>query len=285
MGKLRKDAAETLHLQQGIPVVAGGPDYLMSLLGTGVIAPGMTCDRAGTSEGINYCSETPARDSRLLCLPHIIGEYHNISGVISTTGKALEWLGSVFNYGNDYKGLFEDVEKSEPGAKGLIFLPYLAGERSPIWDPNARGVFSGLSIRHKRADLARAVAESIGFAIRDVLEVMAENGYQCGEMRVAGSQSKISVLNQIKSNVTDRRILVPKVADSELVGAACIGFAAVGEFGSFEEASSTCVRIEREFEPDPGQRSRYTEMFSLYRELYSRLKVFFERSNFERSEE
>jgi xylulokinase len=170
-----------------------------------------------------------------------------------------------------------DVESSEAGCGGVIFLPYLTGERSPIWDPYARGAFVGLTLGHGTKEMARAVVESIGFAIRDILEVMADNNLLMDDIRVAGSQSQIEVLNQIKADITGKRILIPTVAESELVGDACIGLVSLGEFESVHAACRQCVQIEREFTPDSRNLALYTEMFYIYRDIYSGLKDTFRR--------
>ncbi len=273
IGRLRADAAQTLGLEQSTRVIAGGPDYVMSLLGTGTIEPGLSCDRAGTSEGINFCSTVPVRDRRLISLPHILDDLHNIAGVISTTGKALEWYQGLS--GLSRRSFMRSVQSTPAGSRGIIFLPYLTGERSPVWDPEARGAFVGLTLGHGVDELARAVAESIGFAIRDVLEVMRENNLVMQEIRVAGSQSQIEVLNQIKADISGKRLLIPAVAESELMGDACIGLVALGEFESLQAACRECVKIEREFNPNSRNLALYTEMFYLYRDIYSGLKGTF----------
>ncbi len=286
VGPLKKDIARRTGLREATPVIAGGPDYLMSLLGAGSIRPGVTCDRAGSSEGINLCSKMPVTDRRLLCLPHLVEGYYNISGVISTSGKALDWFRNVAGFGKGYargddvagyaetgyEPFFAAIARSEPGSGRLLFLPYLAGERSPLWDPHARGVFAGLAYSHTRCEMARAVAESIGFAMRDVLTVMEENALYIDALRVAGKLSRAGVLNQIKADITGRRVLVPVIAESELLGAACIGLASLGYFASFEQASAQCVRIGSEFLPRPNLGPLYGEMFEQYRELYRKTR-------------
>jgi xylulokinase len=167
------------------------------------------------------------------------------------------------------------VESTPAGSRGVIFLPYLTGERSPVWDPKARGAFVGLTLSHGADEMARAVAESIGFAIRDVLEVMSENNLVMQEIRVAGSQSQIEVLNQIKADISGKRLLIPAVAESELMGDACVGLVALGEFESLQAACRACIKIGREFNPDSRNLALYAEMFYLYRDIYSGLKGTF----------
>ena len=125
--------------------------------------------------------------------------------------------------------------------------------------------------------MARAVVESIGYAIRDVIEVMEEDGYQFAEMRIAGFQSRNETLNQIKADITGKRVLVPSVSDSELMGCACVGLGFLGKFSGPVEASEACVKITREIQPAPEVRELYSDRFSLYRELYGRLKDIYPR--------
>lgn len=276
VGEVRLEAEELLGIPAGIPVFAGGPDFVMTLLGTATVRPGRACDRAGTSEGINLCSEKPIKDERLLCLPHIIEGYTNISGIISTSGKALAWFRSITGRADlDYESLFEDICQVPPGSRSLLFLPYLAGERAPLWDPSARGAFIGLTANHGRKEMTRAVVEAVGFAVRDVIEVMGENGLEIGELRVTGGQAKSPLWNQIKADITQKKILVPAVQDAELLGAACIGLFALGNYKSLVEASESLVKISRTFDPNPEYRGLYDRLFELYRASYLGLKEVF----------
>jgi len=278
VGEVRRQAAEVLGVPAGTPVFAGGPDFIMPLLGTATVAPGRACDRAGTSEGVNLCTRTPIADRRLLCLPHIIEGFHNVSGVISTSGKALEWFKHISGRERmDYESLFEDLCQVPPGARGLLFLPYLAGERAPLWDPYARGCFIGLTVRHGRREMTRAVVESVGFAIRDVLEVMGENGLAVEELRVTGGQARSPLWNQIRADITGRRILVPEIMDSELLGDVIVGLYALGQYPTLAEAAEDLVRIRRRYDPSPELAGPYDELFRLYRDAYRGLKQTFAR--------
>jgi xylulokinase len=276
VGEVRLEAEELLGIPAGTPVFAGGPDFVMTLLGTATVRPGRACDRAGTSEGINLCSEEPIKDERLLCLPHIVEGYTNISGIISTSGKALSWFKSITGRADlDYESLFEDICQVPPGSRSLLFLPYLAGERAPLWDPFARGAFIGLTVNHGCKEMTRAVVEAVGFAVRDVIEVMGENGLEIGELRVTGGQAKSPLWNQIKADITQKKILVPAVQDSELLGDACIGLFALKNYKTLAEASESLVKISRTFTPNPEYRGLYDRLFELYRASYRGLKEVF----------
>ncbi len=274
VGKICKTALEELPFQEGTPLFGGGPDFAMSILGTGAVVPGRGCDRAGTSEGINICSEQRIKDSRLMSYRHVIAEYWNVTGIISTTGKAVEWYRNEFLPQTSFDQFYAEAAQAEKGAGKLLFLPYLAGERAPLWDTHVRGTFLGLSLHHGQREMTRAVLESSGYAIRDVLEVMEDNGVRTDELRIAGGASKIDLLNQIKADITGKPIAVPEIPGSEITGGLCTALYGLGRFSSLKEASDTLVRIKKVFEPS-GDRARYNELFGLYREAYSRLKQFY----------
>lgn len=270
--------AALLSLPEGIPVVAGGPDFLAALAGTATTRPGRACDRAGTSEGINLCSASPVDDGRLLCMPHIVRPWTNISGSVSTSGKALEWFRcTAYEAKADYEELFRDARSVEPGSKGLLFLPYLAGERAPLWDASARGAFVGLTLAHGRPEMLRAVIEATALAVRDILAVMDEAGAGVEELRVTGKPGTSEVWNRIKADVTGLPLRIPRFGESELLGGACMGYAALGRYGSLAEAAEDLVALGPPIEPDLGLKARYDELFGIYRETYRALKPIFPR--------
>jgi xylulokinase len=278
VGKTSPRAKELFGLPEGVPVFSCGPDFAASLIGTATTAPGRACDRAGTSEGVNVCTDTLIRDDRLLCMSHIVEGLYNISGPIATTGKALQWFKEITGRkGTDYEDIFAEVAETGPACDGLIFLPYLTGERAPLWDPAARGCFIGLSLQHGRKEMTRAVVESVGYAVRHVLEAMEDNGLEVEELRITGSQAKSRVWNQIKADITGKRILVPETSDSELLGDLCFALAGLGEFDTVAEAAETTVRFRETLEPDPVTHDLYREYFEVYREAYGGLKNVFQR--------
>jgi xylulokinase len=133
----------------------------------------------------------------------------------------------------------------------------------------------GLTMNHGLREMTRAVVESVGFAIRDVIEVMGENGLAVEELRVTGGQARSPVWNQVKADITGRRILLPESLDSELLGDACVGLYALGRYDSLAEAAEEVVRIRRTFDPNPGVTGLYGELFGLYRSSYRGLKDVF----------
>ncbi|TXT44015.1 MAG: pentulose/hexulose kinase [Spirochaetes bacterium] len=278
VGEIDPRGAKLFGLPHGIPVVSGGPDFIASLIGTATTAAGRACDRSGTSEGINLCwGGQVAQDPRLLYMPHVVPPYQNISGVISTTGRAVTWFVDAFGGEMEsHEDFFKLSSWAKPGADSLLFLPYLSGERAPIWDPKARGAFIGLTLRHGKKEMARAVAESTAFAMRDVIEVMETTGAKVSDLRVTGKPAANAILNQIKANITGKPILVPEFLEAELSGDLCLAMVALGEYGSIAQAAESHVTFGKTYEPEPGSKSLYDDLFGLYRKSYSALGKIFE---------
>lgn len=268
IGPISNLASATLSLPPGIPVFAGAPDFYVSILGTGTVEVGQVCNRSGTSEGINLCTQKPLGDPRLMTYRHPIEPYYNVSGIISTSGKAIEWAKNLVG-SNDasFGDLYAKMAEAEPGCGGVVFLPYLSGERAPIWDPDARAVLSGLNLQTGSNELLRSVAEGTCFAMRDVITVMEELGSKVGQLRITGGPSESDFMNQLKADITGREVLVPAMQDAELMGCLIIALKALGLFASYKEASYAVVQAKHIFTPDPTVQKLYDELFNAYRSL------------------
>jgi xylulokinase len=274
-----------LGIPAGALAIAAGPDYLAALVGTATTVPGRACDRAGTSEGVNLCAERGLDDPRLISVPHIVEPYANISGLISTTGAALAWWKRALAEpglarldpapSGSYDELLDALSRVPAGARGLVFLPYLSGERSPIWDPDARGAFVGLSLAHGLPEMGRAVLESSAFAMRDVIEVMEEDGASVAELRATGKPALSPLWNQIKADITGRPIAVPRFDDAELLGDLAFALVAKKRYASLPEAAEDLVKIGSTYEPDPSKEGLYAGLFEAYRSSYAALKPVF----------
>ena len=265
-GVLASRIAARFGFSAEIPVISGGPDFFAAILGAGVALPGQVCDRAGTSEGINACTETRVDDKRLMSYCHPVKPFWNLSGIISTTGKAVEW-GRDFLGLDSYDDFFDLADTADAGAGGLIFLPYLAGERSPEGNPPARGVLMGLDISTGRSEFARSVLEGICFAIRDIIRIMEESGTSAAELRVAGGSSGSAVLNKIKADITGKKVITLQQKEAELLGLAIIGSCALGKYASYSEAAAALVRIEDTWLPNESNAALYNDSFEEYRRV------------------
>ncbi|MGA2976906.1 MAG: FGGY-family carbohydrate kinase [Spirochaetia bacterium] len=265
LGTVGQEAEETLGIPAGLPVIAGGPDFIMSIVGTACTQPGRTCDRAGTSEGINLCWSAPVHDKRLLCFPHLVRGAYNVSAMISSSGSALEWAVRALGAGRDgIDALLREAAAAPPGAGRLLFLPFLTPERFPIWDSNMRGAFLGLTLEHGRREMMRAVVESSGFAVRSVIAAMEAGGCQVADVRVSGGLARLPLWCQARADITGKKVLLPEQLESDLVGNACVGFYGLEEFESPADAAESMVRFQKIFQPNQAARQAYEELFGLF---------------------
>jgi xylulokinase len=262
-GTITNQAAEYFGFAKNIPVISGGPDFFAAILGAGVTQPSQACDRSGSSEGINLCTAKRVEDTRLMSYGHPVKPYWNLSGIINTTGKAIEWCLNHLKL-ESYPDFFSLAGESKPGSGGLVFVPYLAGERAPVWNPGLRGIWHGIGLSTGRGEFARSVLEGIGFAIRDVLCIMEESGEKASHLRVTGGLAAHEELNQIKADITGLEILDLECEDAGQLGLAIIGSCAKGKYASFSEACSAMVRIKRRYESDSNNAAMYDGLFQRY---------------------
>lgn len=268
IGPVTDLASSVLGIPAGTPVYAGAPDFYVSILGTGTVEIGQVCNRSGTSEGINLCTRKPLGDARLMTYRHPIAPYYNVSGIISTSGKAIEWAKNLVGKKEaSFTDLYGEMAKTDPGSGGVVFLPYLSGERAPIWDPHARAVFSGLNLETGTGELLRSVAEGTCFAMRDVITVMEELGSEVGQLRITGGPSESDFMNQLKADITGREVLVPTMQDAELMGCLIIALQALGHYRSYREAAKAVVKTKCTFTPNLKLQELYDDLFATYRNL------------------
>ena len=275
LGSISSAGASLSGLAKGLPVVAAGVDFMVSLIGTGVIKPGRTCDRAGTSEGINFCSDKIVPDKRLRTLPHAIEGLYNVSGILSSTGSLFEWYRRITGQENyAYLETLSAINKVPAGSGTPMFFPGL--KDGGLWE-FSDGMAVGLESYQGRNELGRAVMESIGFAVRRAIELFEENSCSVTELRVSGGQGKNVIWNQMKANITGCSILVPEVEDAELLGGACLASASLGRYVDFSEASEKLVRIKKVFYPSEKEYKIYKEAYSQYKIVSEEAKNFLNR--------
>lgn len=266
IGRVSDQGAAAFGLKAGTPIVAGFPDFLAALVGSGATRPGIACDRSGSSEALNLCALDPFKDERLFSLPHALPGLWNQSGGLSTSGKALEWFSRVSGYDSgDGDTVFKDFERAAPGAGGALFLPYLAGERAPLWRSELKGGFLGLSIMHGRKELARAVVESLAYGLRLVCDIMKEGGAGPSLIRCSGGQAHNGALCALKADVLGVPVEVPDTPESETLGDACAAACALGYYADLASASAAMARATRGFEPDAGRRPLYDEAYGRWK--------------------
>ena len=229
-GRVSDDASARTGLPAGLPVVAAGSDFMAALIGSGATAPGLVCDRAGTSEGINYCSLRPSGDPRLRDLPHAVEPYWNVAAILSSTGAVFEWYRRLTGQAETpYEDTLGEASGARAGAHAPLFFPGFRGDT--LWEFGG-GSFHHLEPGHGRAEMGRAVMEAIGYAVRRGIELLEEAEMPVTEMRVTGGQARGRIWNQMKADITGRRLLIPEVEDAELTGCACCAATALGRYES-----------------------------------------------------
>jgi xylulokinase len=271
LGWLRAEAAAALGLPQGIAVVAGVNDGTASMLGAGLRAAGDAVDVGGTSGGIGIYADREVAVPGLFSAPAPLEGLWVVGGAMAATGAAVEWIRGVTGHTWTADELFSAAAAIPPGAGGLVFLPYLAGERSPIDDERARGAFVGLTLAHRREHLARAVLEGGAFALRHVAEPLAAAGAPIRELRLAGRPSPGDAWARIKADVLGVPVAIPSIADTAVLGAAILAAAGAGLHADLAAAVAAMTGIDRRIEPDPTTAGRYAELFAVYRDLYPAL--------------
>lgn len=269
LGGLTADAAHHLGLCPGTPVVAGVVDAFASFHGARMLERGDAIDVGGAAGGFGVYADLPITVAGAFTTPAPLPGLYSVGGAMAATGAALDWFGSEILRGSvSIDDLVAEAGGIAPGAEGLIFLPYLAGERSPLWDPTARGVFAGLTLRHTRGHMVRAILEAAAFAIRHVSAPMLAAGLPVTAMRACGGPARADGWNQIKADVTGFRVEVPRVRETAAVGAAIIAAVGIGAHPDLPSAIRAMTAIDRQFEPDPARRAVYDRAFEAYLALH-----------------
>jgi xylulokinase len=282
-GSLICEELTALGLEKGIPVAAGAGDTTCAVLAAGVTKAGDVCESVGTTNVLTVCVDRPVFDPRFINRCHLVPGTWTYQGSMSFTGASNEWFCRAF-YGEGKETGPEDLVCSNreaasaaAGCGGVIFLPYMQGERSPVWDPYARGVFFGMTLRTTRADMARAVLESCGYGLRQFLEIAEDlTGQTIGSFTSIGGGSRSAVWAQIKADITGRTIEVPDLAEPAAAGAALLGGVAAGMWPDLQTASDAVERpIWRVFKPDLSHAEVYERNYRAYLGLYPALKELF----------
>ncbi|HEY3522257.1 MAG TPA: FGGY-family carbohydrate kinase [Candidatus Limnocylindrales bacterium] len=262
VGGLRADVAAELGLAAGTPVVAGLNDAFASCLGIGLVEAGDAYDAGGSAGGFAVYTDRPVEVPGAFSGAAPVPDRWYVGAVMNATGRALEWLAS--STGTSVATLLDEAAPVPPGARGLVFLPYLAGERSPLWDPAARGAFVGLTLGHRRPELARAMLESAALALRHVAEPILAAGIPGRELRVSGRPAESAAWNRIKADVTGLPVGVPAVPEAALVGSAILSAVAIGLDPDIPTAIRRMVRVVERLEPDSRVRPTYDAVFEVY---------------------
>lgn len=282
VGYVTNASAELTGLAIGTPVVAGGLDAACGTLGVGIISNGETQEHGGTSGGMSCCIDTYHADKRLILCRHVVLEHWLLQGGTVGGGGVYKWFEDNFGYHErilaETNGTtsFYELDKLAAeipaGSDGVIFLPYMAGERSPIWDAYAKGVFYGLDYTKTKAHMARACLEGSAFALLHNLEVAEMCGVEIKEMRSMGGAANSRLWTQMKSDMTGKVITVPSADTATTLGAAILAGVGVGMYSDFTDAVKHTIKLERTYTPDMELNKTYRKNYEIYLELYNSLK-------------
>jgi len=288
-GRLGAEAAKTTGLPAGIPVIAGGGDQAAGGVGCGIVQEGVISSTVGTSGVVFAFADKISTDpqGRVHTFCHSVpGKWH-VMGVMLSAGGSLRWFRDALcqnekavaaETGADpYEYLTAAASRIPIGSEGLLFLPYLTGERTPHKDPFAKGAFIGLSLRHTRAHMARAVLEGVAFGMRDSLEIIREMGVPIRQVRASGGGARSAFWRQMQADVNKAPLVTINVDEGPAYGAALLATVATGMYGSVEEACDATIRVTDTCEPDAARSKQYDRWFIEYQRSYQALAGGFRR--------
>ncbi|MEG1956614.1 MAG: xylulokinase [Lachnospiraceae bacterium] len=282
IGRVTKKAAEQTGLAEGTLVVAGGLDAACGALGAGVIHPGETQEQGGQAGGMSICMNQYAADPRLILGFHVVPDQWLLQGGTTGGGGVMRWLEKEFAEFERSKELEtgkasliqlnELADKVNEGSDGLIFLPYMAGERSPIWNPDAKGVFFGLDFSKTKGHIIRSAMEGVAFSLKHNIDIAEATGTEVKELRAMGGSANSLLWTQMKSDITGKSIVVPSSDTATTLGAAILAGVGVGFYRDFEEAVTRTVKITRKHEPNTDHKEIYQNNYEIYLKLYQKLE-------------
>ena len=274
IGQVTRAAAGQTGLKAGTPVVCGCGDVQASALGAGAISTGTVVYIAGSTDCVSVPMDRPTQDRRWVNCAYVPRDLWMGIGTTSSSGLSVEWFVREVLGQSGSKGLDEMTKlaaSSPPGGNRLLYLPYLQGERTPVWDPLARGLFIGLTSATTRADLARAVLEGTSFALRQVIECLESViGRDVSEIRAVGGGTANELWNRMKAAMLKKELHVLKFQETGSLGAALLAGLGAGHYDSFADAAAVARSVggERTVEPDPEWTGIYDELFAVYAKLY-----------------
>ncbi len=284
VGYVTAPAADELGLLAGTPVVAGGGDGACATVGAGAVRPGLAYNYVGSSAWMAFTSPQPlyGEGAPFMNFAHLIPGRFMPCGSMQTAGGAYQWLRrqicTAEGQAADALGLdaYELMnllaERAPVGSRNLLFLPYLMGERSPLWDPDARGAYVGLSLAHTRADLVRAVLEGVTFHLKSILDSFSAAGVAFDQMRVIGGGGKGRFWRQLMADIYGLPVLRPRLLEEATsLGAAVAGGVGVGLYKSFDVIDQLVEIVDRQ-KPEPANADRYRQLYPVWRSAYTALR-------------
>ncbi len=270
--------ADATGLRAGTPVVAGAGDQAAGAVGMGVVGPGDVSATIGTSGVVFAATDAPALDARgrLHTFCHAIPERWHVMGVTQAAGLSLRWFREQFARDLDsssaYDALIAEAAQTAPGTEGLLWAPYLMGERTPHLDPTARACLVGLVASHTRGHVVRAILEGVAFSLKDTFSLFAELSVPVGRIRLGGGGARSALWRQIQANVYGHAVERVAAEEGAAYGAALLAGVGAKVWSSVDEACAAAVHSAERIEPEPGAVAKMAQQYEAYRELYPSLR-------------
>jgi len=277
-GAVTKNAADETSLSEGIPVFGGGGDQAAQAVGVGAVQPGIIALTLGTSGVVFATTESPLvePEGRLHAFCHAVPERWHFMGVMLSAAGSLQWYRDTLAPDTSFDELISEAISISPGSEGLLFLPYLTGERTPHPDPEARGAWVGLTVRHTRAHLTRAVLEGVAFGIKDSFTLIQTAGLgEITQVRISGGGAKSQVWQQIMADVLGSELVTVNTTEGAAFGAALLAGVGVGAYDSVHEACEATIQITGKTPPDDRISQIYNDYHVRYQALYPILEPEF----------
>lgn len=277
-GVVSEKAAAMTGLKAGTPVVAGGGDQAAGAVGVGAVEPGVVMMTVGTS-GVVFAT-TPSGlvepEGRLHAFCHAVPGMWHFMGVMLSAAGSLQWYRDTMAPEMNFDALLTEAEGVPAGSEGLVFLPYLSGERTPYPDPMARGAWIGLTVRHTRGHLTRALLEGVAFGLKDSFTLLQNAGLgQVHQVRASGGGVKGALWRQILASVLEAELVTVNTSEGAAYGAALLAGVGAGNWSDVATACKATIKITGSTQPEPAEMETYRKIYPLYRELYPLLKGSF----------
>ena len=276
VGTVTRAASAATGLREGVPVVAGSADHVASTFAAGLIEDGDLLVKLGGAGDILLSTAAPLVDERLYLDFHLVPERYLPNGCMAASGSLIRWFHEQFGRDTDLRELDEEARDAGPGAGGLVLLPYMLGEKTPVNDARARGVLFGMHLGHGRGHVFRAVLEGISFGFRHHLDVFRERGHEPRRVRVTNGGARSALWKQVTADVLGLPLEVPREAAGSALGAAFAAAFGAGLYDRWDDIEQF-VDIADTIEPDPAARAAADENYAIYRDLYPTLRPLMHR--------
>jgi len=287
--RVKADVAAELGIPAGTSIVGGAGDQAAGAIGNGIVKTGVVSATIGTSGVVFAFSDAVATDplGRVHTFCHAVtGKWH-VMGVMLSAGGSFQWLRNKLCHeerrqaqqqgADPYDLMTAEAAQAPPGCEGLFFLPYLTGERTPHANPNARGAWVGLTVRHGRSEIVRSVMEGITYGMKDSLEIIKGMDIEVGEIRLSGGGAKSEFWRQMQADIYGQPVCTINAQEGPAYGVALLAGVGTGVWSSVQEACEACIRVVNQYRPKRKARSIYKQFYPVFRRLYRSLRKDFDR--------